>query len=656
MCGIAGYFGSLEGRIPPRILLERMLGELRHRGPDAEGIHCDDEAGLAHTRLSIIDLAAGAQPMANDDQTIWISFNGEIFNYIELRDELVAAGQVFRTSSDTEVIIRLYEKMGAACVERLNGDFSFAIWDASRRQLMLARDRMGVRPLFYAFRGKAIYFASEVKALLKAPGVEAEIDPLALDQIFTFWFPLAPRTIFKDVLELPPAHVLIARPDHFELRPYWTLQFPDAADAGDDSRNEDDIAGEVRELLTDATRIRLRSDVPVGSYLSGGLDSSLVTAIASRLAPGRLRTFSVRFDTPEYDETEFQLEMAEALGTEHSAIMCRAADIAAAFPEVIRHAERPILRTAPAPLFLLSRLVREQGFKVVLTGEGADEVFGGYDIFKEAKLRRFCARQPDSRMRPRLLRRLYPYLPKIQAQSESYLKAFFAADLDGVNDPLYSHLPRFRSTSGAKLFFSDDLKRALGGYDALDDLRASLPGDFSRWHPLSQAQYLETAHLLPGYILSAQGDRMAMAHGVEGRFPFLDHRVVEMAARIPPRLKLRGLREKHVLRKAARGLVPENIASRLKRPYRAPESQSFFGEGTPQPSVERQLSAPVLARNGLFDLSAVGRLVAKCKAGKATGFRDNTGLVGILSTQIWIDEFLSRPAVAAAISFVQAVA
>ena len=193
--------------------------------------------------------------------------------------------------------------MGAACVERLNGDFSFAIWDASRRQLMLARDRMGVRPLFYAFRGKAIYFASEVKALLKVPGIEAEIDPLALDQIFTFWFPLAPRTIFKDVLELPPAHVLIARPDHFELRPYWTLQFPDAADAGDDRRSEDDIADEVRELLTDATRIRLRSDVPVGSYLSGGLDSSLVTAIASRLAPGRLRTFSVRFDTPEYDET-----------------------------------------------------------------------------------------------------------------------------------------------------------------------------------------------------------------------------------------------------------------------------------------------------------------------------------------------------------------
>jgi asparagine synthase (glutamine-hydrolysing) len=439
------------------------------------------------------------------------------------------------------------------------------------------------------------------------------------------------------------------------VRPYWTLQFPDAAEAGDDRTGENEIADEVRELLTDATRIRLRSDVPVGSYLSGGLDSSLTTAIASRLAPGRLRTFSVRFDTPEYDETEFQLEMAAALGTDHSAIMCRPADIAAAFPDVIRHAERPILRTAPAPLYLLSRLVRDEGFKVVLTGEGADEVFGGYDIFKEAKLRRFCARQPNSRMRPRLLRRLYPYLPKMQAQSDAYLKTFFATDLDGLDDPLFSHLPRFRSTAGAKVFFSSDLKRALGGYDALDDLRASLPGDFSRWHPLSQAQYLETAHLLPGYILSSQGDRMAMAHGVEGRFPFLDHRVVELAARIPPRLKLRGLTEKHILRKAAHGLVPKTIVGRPKKPYRAPESQSFFGDA-PQPSVERRLSAPVLADGGLFNLSAVGRLVAKCRAGRATGFRDNSGLVGILSTQIWIEEFLSRPAVAATVSFVQAVA
>jgi asparagine synthase (glutamine-hydrolysing) len=639
MCGVAGYFGSPDTDLPHGILLERMNGKLRHRGPDGDGVYCGDGVGLAHSRLSIIDLASGAQPMANDDESVWISFNGEIFNYIELRDELAARGHRFRTSSDTEVIVRLYEEMGPDCVERLNGDFAFAIWDARRRQLMLARDRMGVRPLFYTWHGGTLYFASEVKALLEVPGITAEPDPFALDQIFTLWFPLPPRTMFKGIMELPPAHTLIARDGHAEVRPYWQLTFPDAAEAGDACIDETQVVEEVRDLLTDATRIRLRSDVPVGSYLSGGLDSSLVAAMARGFVPDRLRTFSVRFDTAEYDETEFQLEMVDALGTDHSAILCRPSDIGAIFPEVVRHAERPILRTAPAPLQLLSSLVREEGFKVVLTGEGADEVFGGYDIFKEAKLRRFCARDPQSALRPLLFRRLYPYLPKLQAQSAAYLKAFFATDLDAVDDPLFSHLPRFRSTSGAKLFFSDELKQTLNGYDALDELRASLPADFQRWHPLSQAQYLESAYLLPGYILSSQGDRMAMTHSVEGRFPFLDHRVVEAAARIPPRLKLRGLTEKYVLRQVARSLLPERLAERVKQPYRAPDSMSFFGASAPD-YVGRLLSGPEIAGSGLFDRGAVEKLARKGHDGRINGFRDNTALVGILSTQLWYEDFV----------------
>ena len=654
MCGIAGYFGRRDGSQTGAAVLERMVGALRHRGPDGEGVWCDGVAGLGHTRLSIIDLAAGAQPMSNDDGSVWISFNGEIFNYVELRAELIARGRTFRTHSDTEVIIRLYEEMGPDCVNRLNGDFAFGIWDTRRRQMMLARDRMGVRPLFYTERDDTLYFASEVKALLQAPGVEARLDPLALDQIFTFWFPLAPRTIFKGVLELPPAHVLIARDGSIDVHPYWTLSFPDAKDADRGREDEGGVAEEVRALLADATRIRLRSDVPVGSYLSGGLDSSFVTALAGRFAPDRLRTFSVRFETPEFDETAFQLEMAEALGTEHSSVFCRADDIGSAFPSVIRHTERPVLRTAPAPLYMLSRLVREEGFKVVLTGEGADEMFGGYDIFKEAKLRRFCARQPQSRVRPLLFRKLYPYMPKMQAQSAAYLKAFFATGLDATGDPLFSHLPRFRATSGAKAFFSAEQRKAVGDYDALDDLRSILPADFSRWHPLSQAQYLETAHLLPGYILSSQGDRMAMAHGVEGRFPFLDHRVVEAASRIPPRMKLKGLQEKAILRKAAEVSVPDAIAKRPKQPYRAPENQSFFGKSFGY--VEKLLAAPAIAKAGLFDWPAVDKLVAKCRAGRSTGFRENTGLVGVLSTQLWVEEFLSKPEVSAVISMVQAVA
>lgn len=637
MCGIAGYIGVPAPGLPATILLERMLGELRHRGPDGEGAAVFDGAGLAHTRLSIIDLSAGAQPMSNDDGSVSITFNGEIFNYVELRNELIAGGHRFRTESDTEVIIRLYEELGPDCVERLNGDFAFAIWDQRQRRMMLARDRMGVRPLFFTRAGDALYFASEVKALLQVPGIVATLDPIALDQIFTLWFPLAPRTIFQGISELPPAHLLLAGESGSSVRRYWSLEFPDARDAPRGCR-DDELADQVRELLIDATRIRLRSDVPVGAYLSGGLDSSLVAAMAGRLAPGRLRTFSVRFDTPEFDESEYQREMSDALGTDHSAVLCRPSDIGKIFPSVVRHAERPILRTAPAPLQLLSELVRDEAFKVVLTGEGADEVFGGYDIFKEAKLRRFCARQPNSLRRPLLFRRLYPYLPKLQAQSSAYLKAFFATDLDAVDDPLFSHLPRFRTTAGTKLFFSGDLRSSLAGYDALDDLRGSLPEAFPRWHPLSQAQYLETAYLLPGYILSSQGDRVAMANAVEGRFPFLDHRVVEMAARIPPSSKVRGLSEKDILRKAARGLVPVRMAERPKQPYRAPDSASFLG-GPRHDYVERLLAPPALSEGGLFDLPAVTKLLAKARSGRAGGFRDNASLTGILSTQLWRETF-----------------
>jgi asparagine synthase (glutamine-hydrolysing) len=279
----------------------------------------------------------------------------------------------------------------------------------------------------------------------------------------------------------------------------------------------------------------------------------------------------------------------------------------------------------------------------VLTGEGADEVFAGYDIFKEAKLRRFCARQPHSRLRPLLFRRLYPYLPGLQAQSPKYLEAFFGAGLGALDDPLFSHLPRVRTTAAAKGLFSGDLRAALAGYDALTDLRDGLPPEFARWHPLSQAQYLETAYLLPGYILSSQGDRVAMAHAVEGRFPFLDHRVVELGARIPPSLKISGLREKHILRKSAELLLPDGIVNRTKQPYRAPDSQSFSGPDCPD-YVARRLAPADLAAAGYFDPRPVERLAAKCRNGKFIGFRDNMAFVGVLSTQLWHREFVGAGA------------
>lgn len=638
MCGIAGFHAAQLAPDEQKLVLERMVASLDHRGPDEHGTFLDRHTGLGHTRLSIIDLSSGQQPMHSADGEVSVTFNGEIFNYIELREAMIRRGHKFRTDSDTEVILKAYEEKGVDCVKDFNGDFAFAIWDKRNQRLMLARDRMGVRPLYYTRRNDGLFFASEVKALLNVPGVRSELDPFALDQIFTFWFPLSPRTPFKDIFELPPAHVLVAERGSVAIRPYWQLAY---ADETVDRRSEAQIAEELRELLTDATRIRLRSDVPVGAYLSGGLDSSIVAAITRQIKHDKLRTFSVTFESAEFDESAFQREMADALGTEHVSIACAAGDIGGMFPDVIRATERPILRTAPAPLFKLSGLVREQGYKVVLTGEGADEVFAGYDIMKEAKIRRFCAAQPESQRRPLLLQRLYPYLPGLKGQSQKYLEAFFRARADEVGDPLFSHLPRFRNTAGAKVFFSDALRRELGDYDALDDLRASLPADFGRWQPLHQAQYLETAYLLPGYILSSQGDRVAMAHAVEGRFPFLDHRVVEFAARIPPKLKMKGLREKHILREAMAGLLPKAIGNRPKQPYRAPDAHSFVGANTP-PYLERTLSEQAIGEAGYFSPRAVAKLQQKCAAAANVGFRDNVAFVGVVSTQLWHERFVGR--------------
>ncbi|MER9867036.1 asparagine synthase (glutamine-hydrolyzing) [Mesorhizobium sp. M0136] len=630
MCGFGGYFGSVRDA---EALLARMTSAIAHRGPDEQGKFVAPEAGLGHARLSVIGIGDGQQPMSDETGNLTIAFNGEIFNYVELREGLLAKGRCFRTSSDTEVLLQLYDEMGEDCLPLLNGDFAFAIWDNRRRRMVLARDRMGVRPLFYTSKDGVLYFASEIKALLKVPGISAEIDPIALDQIFTLWAPIAPRTAFRDIHELEPASVMIATQGQVTIKPYWHLDYPHR-DTPSKITNEDDAAEELQALLTDAVRLRMRADVPVGSYLSGGLDSSLVSALAAGMTPLKLQTFSVTFDSAEHDESAFQTEMASALGTRHRTIACRAGDIADVFPEVIRFTERPIIRTAPAPLYQLSGLVRQAGLKVVLTGEGADEVFAGYDVFKEARVRRFCGRQPASRIRPQLFRKLYPYLPGLQQQSVEYLAAFFGTGSAALDDPLFSHRPRFKTTSAAKMFFSGDLRATLKGYDAAEELAGRLPEAFSRWHPLHQAQYLETRFLLPGYILSSQGDRMAMAHGIEGRFPFLDHRLVEFAARLPPEMKLKGLVEKHILRKVAKHLLPTAISERTKQPYRAPEARSFVGPGELD-YVRDSLSEASIAAGGLFNAKAVANLHEKCRLQPASGFRDNAAFVGILSTQLW---------------------
>jgi len=635
LCGIAGAVllaGDVALPDPAR-----MIATLRHRGPDGNGCFRSAACVLASARLSIIDLETGDQPVGNEDESIWTVLNGEIFNFIELRAELEGRGHRFKTRSDTEVIVHAYEEYGDRFVEHLTGQFAIALWDARRERLLLARDRVGIRPLFYARGDRCLLFASEIKAILAVAPDAAALDEQGLAQVFTFWGTVGERTVFRGVRSLPAGHYLVVEQGAQRLQGYWDWSFPQGEGRSDLSLDE--AAEILSPLLRDVVRQQLRSDVPVGAYLSGGLDSSGIAALA-RESAGSLRTFSLTFEESEFDESEYQREMAAHLGVGHCPLECTSRDIGNVFPDLIWHTETPVLRTAPAPLMLLSRHVRENGFKVVLTGEGADEVFGGYDLFKEGKIRRFWAREPQSAARPLLFSRLYPYLERSPVANRHFAQRFFGQRLEELENPFYAHLTRWSTTRGISRLFSPELRASLSSAQPEEELKRQLPARFGTWSALARDQYIEVKTLLEGYLLSSQGDRVSMAHSVEGRVPYLDHRVIEFVNTLNPRYKLRGLREKLLLRRSLAGIVPESILKRVKQPYRAPDSRCFFQDGRPLPYVEALLSESNLRRSGYFHPEAVGRLLAKCRSGRALGAGDNMAFVGVLSTLLWHEHFL----------------
>jgi len=645
MCGIAGILNVAERHEPPTLeLLTAMVSAIRYRGPDEYGVYRDRRAGLVHARLSLIDLASGQQPLANEDGTLWIVFNGEIFNYIELRKELLALGHKFRTQSDTEVIVHAWEAWGNDAFRRFNGQWALALWDSRKGTLVLSRDRIGVRPLFVCAGEGRIRFASEVKALFADPAVPREIDPAGMDQTFTYWTSVAPVSLFRGIEELRPGCVRTYAADgSSEETVYWTPAYPRRGESYPLTLGEATEA--LEEKLERATRLRiLRADVPVGSYLSGGLDSSVTAWMGRKAKEGVFRTYSIRFEDAEYDETEYQRAMAATIDSAHQELVVRRGDIARVFPDVIRHTERPVLRTAPAPLYLLSKLVRDSGIKAVLTGEGADEMLAGYDIFREAEIRRFWSRQPASAARPALFNRLYPYLARSPQQAKGMALQFWRQGLERTGDPGYSHEPRWRVTSQVKRFFARDFRAAIAAAPA-PDLLAGLPAEFAGWDSLARAQYLEVVTLLSGYLISSQGDRMLMAHSVEGRFPFLDADVMEFCNGLPPSYKLAGLNEKFILKRVAAGHIPDAIIRRPKQPYRAPDAASFLGPGAP-PYVAELLSEDAVRDAGVFDPPAVRALYNKCAARDAAGElfsnADNMSLVGILSTQLMHHTLIRR--------------
>jgi asparagine synthase (glutamine-hydrolysing) len=648
MCGICGVL-SLGG--PLDLSPEthrRMIGVMRHRGPDEFGAWGDDEIFLGHARLSIIDLESGQQPMAAADNRYWITFNGEIFNYVELKAELEALGHRFKTHSDTEVILRAHIQWRDRCVEHFNGQFAFAIWDRREHRLFMARDRFGIRPLFLAEHDGKLLFGSEIKSLRAYPGFCPPVSGAAVSEVFSYWVNIAPNTVFEGVAQLPPgctAEYVAGRtnqgtdpllPSSLKVNRYWQPTFlPADEDRRFVSQRETEtLARTLRDKLVDAAKIRLRADVPVGAYLSGGLDSSTTTALIHHYTDHRLKTFSVGFADKEFDETAWQLAMANHIGTEHATVQVSGEEIAEMFREVVWLTESPILRTAPAPLYALSRLARKEGFKVVLTGEGADEVFAGYNIFRETKVRNFWSRDPGATNRALLLTRLYPYL----AQSPpEFLRRFYGKGLTDTGDEFYSHRPRWQNTSALVNFLDPDSMPATNAQTAEERLSSNLPADFAHWGPVARAQYLEMTTFMAGYLLNSQGDRMLMGNSVEGRFPFLDHNLAEFAGSLPASVKLQSLVEKSILKQSVADLLPSSILDRPKQPYRAPDSTSF--QGTAGQQLVDQFFTNGSADGGLLQQKRIAALTRKWQSGRMTSARDNMAFVGMLSTRILAHDF-----------------
>ncbi|MGW5066120.1 asparagine synthase (glutamine-hydrolyzing) [Streptomyces cyaneofuscatus] len=636
MCGIAGFVSpSVDAGATPEVMAS-MLSLIRHRGPDEAGYYLDDGVAMGVVRLSVIDLSTGAQPMADPSDRYWICFNGELYNHIELREELRSLGRRFRTRSDTEVVLQAWAQWGSACLPRFNGAFAFAVRDTVSGHLFLARDRYGKRPLFYSgyetsgSRSGEFLFASEMKAFQAFPGFRFETDPGELATTFAIWTPLPDRTPFRRIRQLPMGSFLTVRAGGAELTMYDELDL----DVEPFTGSAREAVAFVRETLRESVEMRLRSDVEVGVYLSGGLDSSIVTALASGLSAHEIRTFSVEFEETAFDESDSQHAVASHLRTLHSSVSVSGADIAANFPSAVYHAEAPAFRTAFVPMYLLSGHVRDAGIKVILSGEGADEAFLGYSLFRETSLRAEWNDLPDDQRTARIAE-LHPELshfgPANRARLKSLFEQFAVERLPG----LFSHELRYQNGR----FATRLLKRRADPFADLLALTASTPG-YAALSPVQKAQWLEFKTLLPGYLLSTQGERMSLAHGVENRCPFLDPGVVRAAASVNLRFD-DGSEEKALLREAFRGELPQSSLARRKQPYRAPGA-TVFKEQRPD-YLDLVLSDSELSRIEGIDPVFARKLVAKIMAtpGEGISTKEDQAFVFLLSTAVLHEQFVA---------------
>ncbi|MEA2375687.1 MAG: hypothetical protein QOD53_2150 [Thermoleophilaceae bacterium] len=611
MCGIAGkldWSGPVDGE-----LLERMCSVLEHRGPDSRGTFLDDGVGLGVQRLAIIDLENGDQPIFNEDRSVVVVLNGEIYNYRELREELAARGHRLATASDTEVIVHLYEEHGDACVEHLRGMFAFALWDRSRRRLLLARDRIGKKPLFYARRGDRLWFASEAKAILEDDEVPRDIDAHAIDSFLHYQYVPQPRSAFAALRKLPAAHVLSWQGGDVTTRRYWKLSYrPELARVPEPELHE-----MIREQLLEATRLRLRSDVPVGALLSGGVDSSAVVAAVSRLAPGRLKTFSIGFDVPEYDETAYSGEVAELYGTDHHELEVRD-DALAELPRIVWHHGEPFADPAAIPIFQLARLAGGQ-VKVALTGDGGDESFAGYE--------RYDVFAPDASLRQRLGARMLARSTHLRARDNVLALYTQRISYGYFNDEERTGLyePAFLGELGERDWLSV-IADPYRGSDAQDALGRILDTDTQTY--LSQDILVNV-------------DIASMAHSLEVRSPLLDHELMQMAAAIPTDRKLAGGRSKRIFKDALRDWLPPSLLDRPKWGFSVPLCEWLRG---PQRHLtEDILLDPRTLERGFFRPDAVRRLVAE----HLDETWDHAGKLWVLmQLETWLRTYVDQPRIA----------
>ncbi len=609
MCGITGILAPDSAQAIDRALLERMTARIAHRGPDAQGTHSEPGVGLGHRRLSIIDLAGGAQPLWNEDHSVVVVFNGEVYNFGDLARELSALGHRFETHSDTEVIVHAWEEWGEDCVQRFRGMFAFAIWDRNRRCLFLARDRLGIKPLYTAWLDDGSFlFGSELKALMVDQRLSRETDPCAIEEYFAYGYVPDPRSILRQAGKLPPGHTLLLRQDGSRPQPrrYWDLEF-----GSDGPSDVAEAADELAARLREAVDIRLVSEVPLGAFLSGGVDSSCVVAMMAGLSPDPVTTCSITFADPRFDEGGYARRVAEQYGTRHHPHQVDPAD----FELLERLAgvyDEPYADSSALPTYRLCEQTRRH-VTVALSGDGGDETLAGYRRYRfhlaEERMRRLL---PLGLRRPLFgaLGRLYPkadWAPRL-LRAKSTLQGLARDDVDGffhsisvLGDPLRARL------------FSTGFRRELQGYGAGEVMRAHArhaPTD----DPLARVQYLDLKTWLPGDILT-KVDRASMAHGLEVRVPILDHQLVEWMCRLPPDLKIRGGEGKLILKRALEPLLPKDILYRPKMGFSMPIASWF--RGPLKDLLRRRVLGETLADSGIFDMRFVTQLVDQHQSGRA---------------------------------------